>query len=207
MINSLYDVYFGKNDSEDSFAHVGRSKRDGAKVGSGRYPLGSGKNPNQHEKGIDKLKNVFKKDKEYYFSERRIPVIGISKSKAKKKLPEETYNLWEKIIDYSNSGLSDITNGTVEISTSNIDKYYKDGKHRRTEIVLTRPVVELARYRDTLTKQEQKIVDIINEDPNFKIVSMLNSGKYNRLDSITAYNGKDQILDVVWRREDPYNRF
>lgn len=54
----LYGLYF--DDSE--FAHVGRSKRDGAKVGSGRYPLGSGKNPNQHEKStkhakITSLKN------------------------------------------------------------------------------------------------------------------------------------------------------
>lgn len=46
QFKDLYGLYF--DDSE--FAHVGRSKRDGAKVGSGRYPLGSGKNPNQHEK-------------------------------------------------------------------------------------------------------------------------------------------------------------
>ena len=31
--------------SEDYLAHYGRSKRDGAKKGSGRYPLGSGENP------------------------------------------------------------------------------------------------------------------------------------------------------------------
>lgn len=69
MINSLYDVYFGKNDSEDSFAHVGRSKRDGAKVGSGRYPLGSGKEPYQH---VNKSKSslidkIFGKKKSYEF--------------------------------------------------------------------------------------------------------------------------------------------
>ena len=44
LSKSLYDQYFG-NDDTDSFEHVGRSKRDGAKVGSGRYPLGSGENP------------------------------------------------------------------------------------------------------------------------------------------------------------------
>lgn len=69
MINSLYDVYFVKNDSEDSFAHVGRSKRDGAKVGSGRYPLGSGKEPYQH---VNKSKSslidkIFGKKKPYEF--------------------------------------------------------------------------------------------------------------------------------------------
>lgn len=31
--------------SDEYLAHIGRSKADGAKVGSGRYPLGSGKNP------------------------------------------------------------------------------------------------------------------------------------------------------------------
>lgn len=32
---------------EDELMHFGRSKRDGAKVGSGRYPAGSGERPNQ----------------------------------------------------------------------------------------------------------------------------------------------------------------
>lgn len=43
-MKSIFDMYFSKDDT-NSFMHVGRSKRDGAKVGSGRYPLGSGKNP------------------------------------------------------------------------------------------------------------------------------------------------------------------
>ena len=34
--------------SDDELMHVGRSKRDGAPVGSGRYPLGSGDKPFQH---------------------------------------------------------------------------------------------------------------------------------------------------------------
>ena len=29
--------------------HYGRSKRDGAPIGSGRYPLGSGEEPYQHD--------------------------------------------------------------------------------------------------------------------------------------------------------------
>lgn len=32
----------------DYISHIGRSKQDGAPVGSGRYPLGSGKDPYQH---------------------------------------------------------------------------------------------------------------------------------------------------------------
>ena len=33
---------------DNYLSHEGRSKKDGAPVGSGRYPLGSGENPNQH---------------------------------------------------------------------------------------------------------------------------------------------------------------
>lgn len=34
---------------EDVLIHEGRSKMDGAPIGSGRYPLGSGENPHQHD--------------------------------------------------------------------------------------------------------------------------------------------------------------
>ncbi len=36
----------------DELFHYGRSKRDGAKRGSGRYPLGSGKNPRHGSGGF-----------------------------------------------------------------------------------------------------------------------------------------------------------
>lgn len=39
-------------DEEDVLEHVGVSKRDGAKIGSGRYRLGSGENPYQHLEGL-----------------------------------------------------------------------------------------------------------------------------------------------------------
>ena len=44
--------------SDKELYHFGRSKRDGAKVGSGRYPLGSGEN-SQRQKDIDALKSHF----------------------------------------------------------------------------------------------------------------------------------------------------
>lgn len=44
----VLDEFFGPKPSLESLAHEGRSKRDGAPVGSGRYPLGSGENPYQH---------------------------------------------------------------------------------------------------------------------------------------------------------------
>ena len=44
-------LYFGLPDEDLFLIHYGRSKEDGAPgPGSGRYPLGSGENPNQHVK-------------------------------------------------------------------------------------------------------------------------------------------------------------
>ena len=53
--------------SDDVLIHEGRSKLDGAPVGSGRYPLGSGENPNQHDGGtfraeVKKLRKEGMKD-------------------------------------------------------------------------------------------------------------------------------------------------
>ena len=46
----MNELYLGIPDEELYLAHVGRSKEDGAPgPGSGRYPLGSGANPNQHQ--------------------------------------------------------------------------------------------------------------------------------------------------------------
>lgn len=39
---------YGRWVSDEELMHVGRSKLDGAKRGSGRFPLGSGERPNQH---------------------------------------------------------------------------------------------------------------------------------------------------------------
>ena len=55
---------------EDFLMHEGRSKVDGAPVGSGRYPLGSGENPNQHDASfigsVKKLREQGLTDKQIY---------------------------------------------------------------------------------------------------------------------------------------------
>lgn len=191
QFKDLYGLYF--DDSE--FAHVGRSKRDGAKVGSGRYPLGSGKNPNQYEKtSLDKIiRKISGVDKDYNVI-RRMPVVGMTKTKAKKVLPKQTYELFEKIVDSNNN----YYDGAVMKVNTGTDKYYKNGKYKRTTMVLTRPYFEISRQHDGYTKQEQKIIDLINQSSNFKIKGMLNEKRYGRLESIAATNDKDQILDVVF---------
>ena len=52
--------------SENYLAHYGRSKRDGAKIGSGRFRLGSGKNPraasrNKKQYNLQAIANIVRK--------------------------------------------------------------------------------------------------------------------------------------------------
>lgn len=49
--------------------HTGKSKLDGAKIGSGRYPLGSGERPNQHRGGI--FSKLFKPKNEKHFDKKK----------------------------------------------------------------------------------------------------------------------------------------
>ena len=56
--------------------HYGKSKKDGAIIGSGRYPLGSGDDPYQHEEGFNvtvrKLKKSINPETGKLYSEREI---------------------------------------------------------------------------------------------------------------------------------------
>ncbi len=72
---------------EDVLMHEGRSKLDGAPVGSGRYPLGSGENPNQHDDSflasVKRLREQGLTDKEIYSS------MGMNSSQFRAKLSIE----------------------------------------------------------------------------------------------------------------------
>lgn len=46
---------------QDWLAHEGRSKKEGAPIGSGRYPLGSGENPYQDYKDFKNRVTQIKK--------------------------------------------------------------------------------------------------------------------------------------------------
>lgn len=62
FIDEIIDGYveFGESETSEYLQHRGRSKRDGAAVGSGRWPLGSGKNPYQHGTGPNQAGNTRK---------------------------------------------------------------------------------------------------------------------------------------------------
>lgn len=58
------ELYFNEINDMDisSLAHEGRSKMDGAPIGSGRYPLGSGENPFQRDEGFASRLSQLKKE-------------------------------------------------------------------------------------------------------------------------------------------------
>lgn len=64
-MDQLDEAYiFDESDPLDVLAHIGRSKKDGAEVGSGRYPLGSGKNPfQQHGEFHSEYQQLLKEGK------------------------------------------------------------------------------------------------------------------------------------------------
>ena len=53
-----FDPVHIENDVADILEHYGVSKTDGAKVGSGRYPLGSGETP--YQRNVNFLSSVYK---------------------------------------------------------------------------------------------------------------------------------------------------
>ena len=60
---TLDEYYYGYfNDDSDSLSHEGRSKLDGAPIGSGRFPLGSGDNPFQHDSAFEANVNRLRKE-------------------------------------------------------------------------------------------------------------------------------------------------
>ncbi len=72
---------------EDILMHEGRSKLDGAPIGSGRYPYGSGENPHQHDasfiNAVNKLRKQGLSDKQIYES------MGMNSSQFRAKLSIE----------------------------------------------------------------------------------------------------------------------
>lgn len=61
---NMEEMYFNGIGTEDdsSLAHEGRSKLDGAPIGSGRFPLGSGANPFQRDEGFASRLSQLKKE-------------------------------------------------------------------------------------------------------------------------------------------------
>lgn len=60
IMDELY--LLGREEDSESLQHYGRSKLDGAEIGSGRYPLGSGEYPFQRDPGFEARRNQIRKE-------------------------------------------------------------------------------------------------------------------------------------------------
>jgi orotate phosphoribosyltransferase-like protein len=131
---------------EDVLEHVGVSKRDGAKVGSGRYRLGSGDNPYQHLEGLygeyRKLKKQGLKDGE--IAEQLHMSSGDMRGRLKyyqalknNKRMSDAVTYLDK--GYSNQQIAD----KLGVSTSTVANYLKAaGQVKQDKIISTRDALK-----------------------------------------------------------------
>ena len=120
--------------------HYGVSKRDGAEVGSGRYPLGSGEEPFQRNSkfldDIDKLKEEGLTDTEI------AKALGYSTTefRERRKLEREEYKLrqYTYAINLRNQGFTNVAIGEkLGIPESSVRNLLKDSTKERLEITGT----------------------------------------------------------------------
>lgn len=132
LSTDLYNMYFGSYEEDTDIAHVGRSKRDGAKVGSGRYPLGSGKNPNQHDKSTKHEKITSLKNGEHV----TVNMFGKPKKLEVRSMSgdyDEQFNLNNEELDLlnwliSNVNIEDYSDEIISYIENEYDKYSDNTK-------------------------------------------------------------------------------
>lgn len=132
--------------------HYGRSKRDGAIIGSGRYPLGSGEEPYQHGEGfnfqVNKLKHTINPATGKKYTEREIaeelgvfdkkgnPSVNtlrakISIAKNEQLAAAQSYAVKLKKHGYSNAEIG----RRMGVNESNVRSYLKGYETHKTDVL------------------------------------------------------------------------
>lgn len=132
--------------------HYGRSKKDGAIIGSGRYPLGSGEEPYQHVEGfnvqVSKLKNSINPETGKKYTEREIAErLGIldrkgnpsvvtlrakvSIAKNEQMAAAQSYAVKLKEHGYSNTEIA----RKMGVNESNVRSYIKAYETHKTDVL------------------------------------------------------------------------
>ncbi len=145
--------------NDDVLIHEGRSKLDGAPVGSGRYPLGSGENPNQHDQGT--FRSTVRNLRKEGLSDTQIAHhLGMSTGEFRAKVSisknEELAANTARVIylkDQKGYGWSEIGR-IMGVNESTIRKWYKPVASERAKITNN--------VADTLKKavEQKKYVDV-----------------------------------------------
>ena len=132
--------------------HYGRSKKDGAIIGSGRYPLGSGDDPYQHQEGFNVAVRMLKKSinpdtgklytereiAEYYGITDKFGNPSVTKLRAKVSIAKneemaakQAYAVRLKEHGYSNTEIG----RKMGENESNVRNYLKSYEEHKTDVL------------------------------------------------------------------------
>ena len=125
--------------------HYGRSKKDGAVIGSGRYPLGSGEEPYQHAEGINVQVSKLKRqglterqiaEKLGIFDDRGNPSVTtlrakVSIAKNEQMAAAQAYAVKLKEHGYSNTKIGEM----MGVNESNVRAYLKAYEEHKTDVL------------------------------------------------------------------------
>ena len=83
---TIDEVYLLSEFEDEYLAHEGRSKLDGAPIGSGRYPLGSGEYPFQHDASFEAERNRIAKENPGWSTTQIAEAMGMSSAEFRAKV-------------------------------------------------------------------------------------------------------------------------
>ena len=192
-------------DEKDYISHEGVSKRDGAEIGSGRYRLGSGDNPYQHEIGfrdqVKSMKNAGMSEKEiadYYkmsISQLRSS-ITISKEKQTALNVAQAHKY--KDHGYSNTEIAKLMNTTESNIRNWLKKSEDDFKHTTANVAdVLRDEIKEKKYLDVGLGTEQWIG--VSREKLKAAIDVLESEGYERHKPYIEQvgTGKSTKMDVL----------
>ena len=127
---TMEELYFNSDLAGDSLAHEGRSKMDGAPIGSGRYPLGSGENPFQRDEGFASRLSQIKKEHPDWNNTQIAYEMNMSTQefRARVTINKEATKMAnvQKVVDMKAHGYSDAYIAKqLDISESSVRNYLK----------------------------------------------------------------------------------
>lgn len=186
--------------------HYGRSKKDGAIIGSGRYPLGSGEEPFQHEEGFNvavrKLKKSINPETGKLYSERDIAKLynitdkfgnpSVTKLRAKVSIAKneemaakQSYAVKLKEHGYSNTEIG----RRMGENESNVRAYLKAYEEHKTDV--------LTNVSNTLKSNVDKDGRYIDISPGTELDMGVTRTKLNTAVAMLEEQGYEKIVVQV----------
>ena len=192
--------------SANFLMHYGRSKKDGAVVGSGRYPLGSGDEPFQHEEGFNvavrQLLKTKNPDTGKKYTEREVAELygitdrkgnpSVVKLRAKVSIAKnedlaakQSYAVRLKEHGYSQSEIA----RRMGVNESNVRSYLKNYEQHKTDV--------LTNISNTLKDNVDKKGNYIDISPGTEIDMGTTRTKLNTAVAMLEEQGYEKIVVQV----------